>query len=70
MSLSVICFFALQCKPGYAGNGFHCGDDSDSDGIPDRALPCGGIACQAVSFKLIAIWITMIYQIYIGIPNG
>ena len=43
------CFTFQQCKPGYAGNGFHCGDDSDSDGIPDKALPCGGMECKAVS---------------------
>jgi len=38
--------YDCQCKPGYAGNGFHCGDDSDSDGIPDKKLPCGGKECQ------------------------
>ena len=51
LNLSEFYVFVLQCKPGYAGNGFHCGDDSDSDGVPDRALPCGGISCQAVSLK-------------------
>ena len=70
MSLLVIYVFVLQCKPGYAGNGFHCGDDSDSDGVPDRTLPCGGIACQAVSLKLIASWIMLINQIYIRNRNG
>ena len=42
-------FLLFQCKPGYAGNGFHCGDDSDSDGIPDKNLPCGEKECRSVS---------------------
>ena len=45
--------FFFQCKPGYAGNGFHCGDDSDADGIPDKALPCSGDVCKAVSLAIV-----------------
>jgi len=32
----------LQCKPGFAGNGFVCDADEDMDGIPDEALNCTG----------------------------
>ena len=32
----------MQCKPGFAGNGFVCDTDEDMDGIPDEALNCTG----------------------------
>lgn len=34
------------CKPGYAGPGTLCGDDSDADGWPDVSLPCNKKACK------------------------
>ena len=34
--------FSCSCKTGYVGNGFYCGNDTDSDGIPDNALACSG----------------------------
>ena len=32
--------FACACIARYGGNGVHCGNDSDDDGIPDNELPC------------------------------
>lgn len=37
----------LQCRVGWAGNGYTCGPDSDSDGIPDRGLRCHDHRCRA-----------------------
>jgi len=34
--------FSCTCTAGYAGDGFHCGNDTDADGIPDYALLCSG----------------------------
>merc|ERR1719317_581626 len=34
------------CNPGFAGNGFKCGNDSDSDGFPDEPLNCTEISCR------------------------
>ena len=34
------------CSPGFAGNGFLCGNDSDSDGYPDSPLECTDISCH------------------------
>ena len=36
-----------KCNPGFAGNGANCGLDSDSDGIPDKELPCYHPTCFA-----------------------
>lgn len=36
-----------QCRVGWAGNGHHCGPDSDQDGFPDKRLPCSERNCAA-----------------------
>lgn len=41
-----------RCKVGYAGDGFHCGLDSDLDGWPDDRLDCGSLRCKPVCFHL------------------
>lgn len=35
-----------RCKIGWAGNGLHCGVDSDSDGWPDQPLNCTDLHCS------------------------
>ncbi|XP_029165591.1 cartilage oligomeric matrix protein [Nylanderia fulva] len=39
--------YSCKCRVGWAGNGFMCGPDSDSDGIPDTALRCHDNRCHA-----------------------
>ncbi|XP_077965864.1 cartilage oligomeric matrix protein-like [Styela clava] len=40
------CKFIEDCSVGQAGNGIHCGTDSDLDGRPDEELPCEEHSCQ------------------------
>ncbi|XP_039272110.2 cartilage oligomeric matrix protein-like [Styela clava] len=40
------CTFIKECPVGQAGNGIHCGKDSDNDGQPDEKLPCEEQSCQ------------------------
>lgn len=44
-----VSYFIFQCKIGWAGNGFMCGEDSDLDGYPDVALPCTEPNCKKVT---------------------
>jgi len=39
--------FTCTCDLGYAGNGVHCGVDSDLDGFPDVGLDCTDLHCFA-----------------------
>lgn len=40
----------MQCKNGWAGNGYICGEDPDQDGIPTDGLSCNdSVACVRVS---------------------
>ncbi|XP_066924017.1 cartilage oligomeric matrix protein-like [Clytia hemisphaerica] len=35
-----------KCRPSMAGDGYHCGKDTDGDGIPDQQLQCDSKHCQ------------------------
>lgn len=38
--------YSCKCRTGWAGNGFTCGPDIDSDGIPDKSLHCHDHRCR------------------------
>eukprot|EP00794_Sanderia_malayensis_P004541 gene4541-5138_t len=38
--------FSCTCQIGYAGDGWHCANDTDSDGVPDNRLSCASKSCQ------------------------
>eukprot|EP00795_Rhopilema_esculentum_P007442 gene7442-13206_t len=37
--------YRCTCNAGFAGDGINCGNDTDADGIPDKALPCTSKSC-------------------------
>ena len=38
--------YRCHCNLGYAGDGYHCGNDTDADGIPDATLKCNSKTCK------------------------
>ena len=38
--------YRCTCNAGFAGDGINCGNDTDADGIPDKALPCTSKSCM------------------------
>uniref|UniRef100_F6TNY6 Trhombospondin Bi n=1 Tax=Ciona intestinalis TaxID=7719 RepID=F6TNY6_CIOIN len=38
--------YGCECRVGYAGNGFVCGNDTDHDGFPDIRMPCHHKHCR------------------------
>lgn len=37
----------MQCRAGWAGDGFTCGVDTDADSIPDTSILCSVRQCRA-----------------------
>lgn len=49
--------YKCECRTGYAGDGFICGEDSDLDGLPNQNLVCGANAthhCKKVFHRTLS----------------